>query len=313
MRTTSHYFKTFPQFSRLRLSDKDAYEDLIKNYPPISSFSFPTLMTWWNSLGACRVSQLNGNLVISHWFPGDEEVSGLSIVGTKQIDNTICTIFDHLANKKEAQKLVHVPEFVVHSMKYPDMFSISCNRAYDECILSIEHLYKLTSLSPYLRSKVYRFKIENEQKDIRVKKLDLSIVPNRQVLLNTINEWPSTQFNRKVKRIKEYFIDTVNNAAEFYMDSLCLLVNGKIHGFILYQLPSDKDFVIINFARFSYEMNGLFEFACHKFAEYFYSQQVKFANIEADFNDNFLRTTKLSLGPYNFFRKYTIKPKSSKT
>lgn len=75
-------FKTFPEFTKLTLSDKEEYERLTRGYPPISDIAFSSLMIWWDSLGGLAVAKLNGNLVISYWLPGDEEYSGLSLIGT---------------------------------------------------------------------------------------------------------------------------------------------------------------------------------------------------------------------------------------
>jgi len=38
-----HVFATFPEFSRLTLSDREKWETLIKDYPPYISFSFADL------------------------------------------------------------------------------------------------------------------------------------------------------------------------------------------------------------------------------------------------------------------------------
>lgn len=72
-------FKTFPEFSKLTLNDKDEYEALIKDYPPVYDMMFIGRMTWWDQLDSAAVSMLNGNLVVSYWLPGDEKHSGLSI------------------------------------------------------------------------------------------------------------------------------------------------------------------------------------------------------------------------------------------
>src|SRR5438552_6672566 len=94
-------FKTFPAFSRLTLADKDEYEKLINDYPAISDLAFPTLMLWWNHLDCLGISMLNGNIVISYWSPTEQNDTGLCLIGTSQVDESICAIFDHLREKEE--------------------------------------------------------------------------------------------------------------------------------------------------------------------------------------------------------------------
>src|SRR5687768_17214608 len=88
----SDIFKVFPEFSKLTLADRKKYEMLVRGYPPLSDVSFASLMNWWNALDSCAVSTLNGNLIFSYWLAGIEDMSGISIMGTEQIDESICFI-----------------------------------------------------------------------------------------------------------------------------------------------------------------------------------------------------------------------------
>ena len=149
-------FKTFPEFSKLRLEDKDEYEAFIKNFPPIYDTSFAGLMTWWNGLDNMSVSFLNDNLVIPYWLPGDEKHAGLSLVGTNSVDESICTIFDHLREKGEPVRLVNVPEFVVSQVKCPSMFNFKEDRRYHEYVLPFSNYYPLKSMPAHRSRKVER-------------------------------------------------------------------------------------------------------------------------------------------------------------
>ncbi len=56
MKTNAHVFATFPKSSKLTLEDREIWEDLVADYPPLSSLSFVDLMTWWNVLSNKQVS-----------------------------------------------------------------------------------------------------------------------------------------------------------------------------------------------------------------------------------------------------------------
>src|ERR1700729_1753334 len=113
-------FKTFPEFSKLTIANKKEYEALISDYPPIYDLSFSSLMTWWNPLNSMCVAQLNDNLVMPYWLPGEGVHSGLSFIGTNKVDESLCVIFDYQQSKGEVPRLINVPEFVINSIQYPD-------------------------------------------------------------------------------------------------------------------------------------------------------------------------------------------------
>src|SRR5689334_20268559 len=95
MTVKTRAFSTFPEFGRLTLKDKAQYEAYIRDMPPVDDISFSALMGWWNPLDNMSVAELNGNLVVPYWMAGAERHSGLSLIGTENIDQSIATIFDY--------------------------------------------------------------------------------------------------------------------------------------------------------------------------------------------------------------------------
>lgn len=309
MKTAAHVFKTFPEFSELTLLDREKYESLIADYPPISDISFATLMTWWSALNSCKISQIDGNLVIAYWMPGDEEASGFSLIGTHNVDDSICTILDYLHEQNKPARLVHVPEFVVNSMRYPELYSFSPERKNDECVISVAKLSSVSNMAQQKRWKVRRFLAEVEEKRVNFESLDLTQYENQQLLLDLHEEWEHRgPMNNIGIAEKEYMKQAIKHADPLGHENLCLYIDGKIHSFILYQLPYMPKYAIINLARFSYGRPFLFEFCAYEYAKWFASQGIKYVNIDSDQDHKALRVIKLGLGPINFFRKYTVEP-----
>lgn len=309
MPTNTHAFNMFPQFSKLVLEDKPAYEALIADYPPVSDFSFAMLMTWWNALNGCAISLLNNNLVIAYWLPGLESYSGLSLVGKKQVDESIATLFDYLKERGEQARLVHVPEFVVSRTRYPELLQITGEREHDECILSLKKLADLESSTIPRRAKVKHFLADLSPDNIQIKSLDLHDGPTQDLLLECLEQW---QENGGFNDINDYDDDAtrayITKAESLGMENVCFYLRGRLHGFLLYQIPADRRYVIINSGKFSYEQPYLFEAMVHKFAAWFVEQGFAYANIDSDLGVPLLRSTKLSLQPVNFLRKYTLTP-----
>lgn len=307
MKVDQNTFATFPKFSKLTLNDRELWEELIADYPPISDISFVSLMIWWNTLNSFRVAQLNGNLILSYWIPGDEKNSGLCVVGTHAIDETVCTIFDHLKEKGEEPRLVHVPEFVLQHIKYPEMYVCKNERNYDECILNVNRFCYLENLNTIFRRRVKRL-LCNEQ-NIKVNSLDLAQKHNQRLLSDLYCDWKDKSvINSLNKCAEEGFFQLINSANKLGVENACLYVSGELHAFILYNLHPIRDYALINFAKFSYELPYIFEFAVYKFAEWFRELGVKHVNIDMDIGDLTYRSIQLALGPSQFFRKYTITP-----
>lgn len=299
-------FKTFPEFSELTLADKDQYNTLIKGYPPFSEFAFTTLMSWWNTLGSMKIAQLNGNLVLSYWLPGDEINSGLSLVGTRRVDESICEILDFLQEKHRQPRLVHVPEFVVNKIRYTELFKFIGERDFDEYIIPISALYPLDEATSTLRMKVRRF-LNQHDKDVDIKVLDLSTTNDKQLLLDQSKEWwRSSNHYKSPKLVEEAMELVVNHASHFGVQNIAVYLKGEFCGFYLYEIMQDGKFALANYTGFDPAYSGGSDFVEYKCFEHLASLGVAQVNLDFDLGSQFFRTLQLRLGPSNFFRKYTL-------
>lgn len=309
MKTKPHVFKTFPEFSKLTLADREKYEELIADYPPYADFSFSHLMTWWSGLSSCRVAQLNGNLIIAYWFPGYEAYSGLSVIGTHEVDETIAIVMDHLKQSNNPARLVHVPEFVASSMRFPELYAFADERDYDECILSVANMSALGNLIRHKRWKVRKFLAEVDEEKVAVKSLDLGYPNNQELLLDSSAAWePMGGLNNICKHEKESLPMAIKYAESLGIENVCVFIDGRLHSFFLYERSADQKYAILNYARISYAIPHIFELIAYKNAQWFAGLGMEYLNIKCDLGLSRLRTHKLSLAPANFFRKYTVRP-----
>lgn len=310
MKTAAHVFKTFPQFSELTFSDREKYEELIADYPPISDITFPMLMVWWSALDNCRVAQLNSNLVISYWIPGEEEGSGLSIIGTNKIDESICTIFDYQLEKGTSPKLVHVPEFVLTNINYPGIFKVKDERKYDEFVISTDYFVSMKGMPELKKERVRKALIDISKQKVSVRPLDLSNIINQELLSSMCKYWNKGLFNAMGKHQAECVEQSIWYADDLGFKYLCLFIDDRIASFIIYQNSFDAEMAIVNFARYNYNIPQIFEISCTHFCGWFLERGIKFLNIQEDLGTDLSRNTKLGMAPVNFFRKYTVEPRS---
>lgn len=310
MQQKTSTFSQFPEFSKLKLKDRAAYESYIKDYPPIYDISFPGLMSWWNPLDNMAVSELNGNLVIPYWLPGDEENSGLSLVGTKKIDESICTIFDHLREKGEPVRLINVPEFVLSYIRYHDLYDFTEERDRNEYVIPLSHFYPLKNMAPHWQRVVARLIHFFEDKRIVVNSLDMDIKNDKELLTSAAREWRTKNKINDFGSIEGDSIEAyINNSLTLGIDNLALFVNGKLWGFCLYQTSKDKKTVIMKHIKATHRLACGFEVLGYLFGKRLTEQGFSYVNLGPDYNIHSLRMFMLTLGQSNFFRKYKIEPR----
>ena len=303
-------FKTFPQFTKLTLAHKDEYEDFIRNFPPVSEISFTTAMTWWSMFQPISVSWLNGNLVVAHFILGDEKNTGLSLIGVNDIDSSICTIFDYLKERDEPARMVHVSEFVVHAIAYPELFKFTGERDYDEYITPVSAMHPLSQASAASQRKITIFRKGLHGAKASLNSIDLSKKTNREILYEHALGWwqQESQLNRPPRLYIDSLQMVLANAVFLDVDNICLFTDNNLRGFYLHQLTHDKTYATVNYYAFDSIKHGVPEYLLYASFKELHRQGVGFVNLDFDLGTPFFRTSQLKSSPTNYFRKYTIEP-----
>ncbi len=313
MKSKQHEFSTFPEFTELTLADREEYNKLIEKYPPISEISFSTLMTSWSALDNCKIAILNDNVVISYWLPGDEKNSGLSLVGVNKIDESICEIFDYIKAKEQDCKLVHVPEFTLANINYPNMYKCKEESDFTESIIPIEPYVNLNKASAFVGLKTKKFLRATKNKAISLKTIDVSKQSNRDLIIDCYYEWQNKKHiliaNKLPKHNEGAFLETIKNGSILKQEVLSLFIGDDIHAFTVIEASPDNKYKTIKYSGFSCEIPGLYEFSRYKLAERFFEENSKYVNIVIHIGDPRYKVHRLALNPVNAFRKYTVEPK----
>ncbi len=304
-------FKEFPVFTKLAMSDRRQFESLVQQYPPISDITFTTLMLWWNHLNSLAVASLNSNLIISYWLPGDDRWSGLSVLGTSAIDETISHVFDYLKLHRgdEDTKLVHIPEFVIEQMQHPELYSYDPERDLDEYVIPVSKSYPLNHMVSFRRRRVRSFMDAVDEHSVSVRSVDLTVKANKERLRAATNRWPKKGTLSMPSQLSEEALSlALNDSEALGIENVCLFIGDTLHAFALYYQPSDKRYAIISHIRLSQSLPFLLDYLLYVFSRWFAEQNILFLNLDVDFGTPVLRMIKLMLGPDNFFRKYTVRP-----
>lgn len=301
-------FATFPEFSTLAFEDRGEYERLIRDYPPVADISFAGLMGWWGINEPPSISLLNGNIVIVYKSQIGELSDNFCIVGANKIDESICAIYDYLIEHGQKPKLVHVPDFVVDNIRYPELFNFRAERAFDEYLIDLAQQQPLENISGFQRYRVEQFLERMHGHRVTIERLDLSLEDVRQQLLELNGSWPRKGINSANPHEEAAIKRAIKNADKLGLENACLKIDDVVQGFILFDAPYNQEYMTLEYARLSYAINHIANFSIYMFSEWLASRGVKYANVSMDYGKPVLRIAKLALRPANFFRKYTIEP-----
>lgn len=298
-------FKEFPEFTELKWEHKEEYERLIAGYPPVADISFPALMGWWSVNGKVHISLLNQNVVIR--YCSDEGSFEDCLIGVQEIDSSACIILEYLRENGHLAQLYHIPNFTIEHMQYPELFDFKSERSLDEYIIKLSNFYPLENSNVFHRRRVERFVAQTKGKDLHVGPLDLSKKQNRDRLLQAFNEWPRRGINSYTSQECLAIQRAINNAHKLGLHNCCLIIDGALEAFILFDAPSSNTkYVTLEYACVSYSNIYLINFSISIFSEWFVELGLEYMNVCMDYGKPTLRVVKLLLRPISFFRKYTV-------
>ncbi|MDB5184185.1 MAG: hypothetical protein JWO07_866 [Candidatus Saccharibacteria bacterium] len=302
----------FPEFTPINLDNRDSYDDAVSNHPAYSNLSFPSMQIWNNFDGTLAAARHNDNLVIDYSVPLDEENSGLSVIGTSDVDNSLNTVFDHLRTTGQEPKIVHVPEFVVSNITDADMFEIVEEPDYNEYILDSQALATLEGPDfGRIRRKVGKFHREIDGYEIQVGAIDMSSDPAKAEVMEHVKRWVEAKDSGNDPDKTEFVaLDrTLGLANELGMQGMELRLSGKLAGILLYHKPHDDSY-IVNHLRVDYSHPFIFDYMTHAFAKIAVQNNIPRINFEMDLGIEGLRRHKVGLRPIEMFKQYLIKQKA---
>ena len=255
-------------------------------------------------------SMLNGNVILKYHLPFDENNSGLSVIGTRKVDKTVSTIFDWQRAQGLVPRLVHVPEFTVKSLNDQMNFILTEEKDYNEYLVATSALFPLGGTTHNFRRKVKKFISEAGEENVTLQILDLSDTANQQLLLTSIENWWDEfgAANDGLRTERGALQASINMASKLGLQNICLFVYGKLEGFALYQIVDDGKMIILNHLKVRYEIPRIFDFLTFVVARQAAAIGAHTINFEMDLGIPGLRMHKHELNPYDYFRKYEIRP-----
>ena len=299
----------FPNFKKLTLEDKEDYNRLVSRYTPFSDISFTTLHIWWDLDQKLYFSILNDNLVLNYSQPFYLANAGWSLIGDNQVDDSLRVLFDYLGQHQRKQRLVHVPEFVVEKIGDKSHLEITEEADMHEYIVDASALANLegSDLSR-IRRKVGRFLRETEDDALELRPLELDSPANEQLILESVAGWEVKY--PKANDLERTENDAIKACLKHHQvldtQNLCLFINGKLHGIVLFHKSHDDQYCIINHLKVDYTTPFIFDYLTNQVAIRAVKDGVPHLNMEMDLGIEGLRQHKQGLRPVAMLKKYAL-------
>lgn len=297
---------TYPNFTKLTISQKDAFKKFSTWAAECSDFSFANLLVWDTSNSAL-ISVLNSNLVIKIPEYNNSANYLTLIIGNSCLVETITTLFEtNFTNKIDLLPL-HDKSNKTNVEK---AFSVIEDRD------SFDYLYDVKSFAS-LEGPRYR--------NFRRGLSNFESKNNHSSYIYIHDATPDTRTLDEIRRISDVWAENhagsenyeereaIEKALEL-MDELPLNLSvvkdhDSVIAFILYEDIETKSQSIIHFEKALKSYHSLSYFLKYNFVKSLYSHGIDTLNYEQDLGIEGLRETKLKLNPSGFNKVFTIIPK----
>lgn len=162
---------------------------------------------------------------------------------------------------------------------------------------------------PHRRQNIQKLFAEFGEKNIVIRPLDLYNLESQRELLAELSIWQKRgKLNHTVNLDYEATRNTIIQANSLGVEGIGLYIDDTLQSIGLYQLPGDKRYAILNHMKTNFIRPHMLDLILYKYAEWFASIEVQLVNIEMDWGIPMLRSLRMSIGPTDYLRKYTVTP-----
>lgn len=301
-------FPIFPQFTYLKLQNKEEIEQITKIFPPYSDYNFTSLWSF-NIENDIEISLLNENFVVKF----RDYISNqpfYSFLGKNDVKNTISILLKFLKGKNLPPILKLIPEIdIIEDREKLSSCLILEDRDNFDYIYAAEDMAALCG-SKYekKRNKVNKFR--REYPSAKTVLIDLKKKTVYKELFDVFSLWELRKKKQKDDTIHELTAIKRLLDASHIFELVCLGIyfEGSLKAFSITEVISDK-YGIFHFVKGDPYYTGIFEFLYTSTAKELQKRGCVYINREQDLGISGLREAKSSWQPVNFLKKYTIAAK----
>lgn len=299
---------TFPKFKKLSMEDASHIRRFSNRFQPYSLFNFSCLWAW-NTEQKCRISKLNGNLVM---FYTDFITSKpfLTFLGTNKAEKTVGELIKFAQKEKTPQSLSFITEETKNCLLHSD-FHIEEDRDNFDYIFSTSKL-ALSLGADFKQKRQLVHKFTREYPDARFVQENIDNPTVRKNLTAVIRRWEKNKINGNKKYSLEHEEKAINRLLKDDKNRKlilsCVYVGKTMIGFSIDEILG-SGFAMAHFIKADYSFKGIGEFINEKVAQHLLERGVELWNWQQDLNYDGLRKLKMSYHPVHFLKTYTISKK----
>jgi len=288
---------------------KADYEKWFQQFKPYSDFSFNNLLIWLNLNDDLELSALGDTLIYRYTNPFGEKRITYTLLGRKTVQHAIEQVFTLQKQSNSEMQLSMVPE---EATEYIDQakYVITEDRDDFDYIFDSRNWYYLPSTEKHLRRRVKHVAV-NYGDDLLIRELDLNIPENKALIVNGMHLWKafySIAGNDKLGLEGLAINNCLSVAGEVDEKCLAIYVNDILVSVLLYHLPPQTEYAIINHVKCDYKIPNIFDFTIYCAISKLYPQGIKYFNGEQDLGIEGLRKHKQLLHPVDFLKRYSVSP-----
>lgn len=294
----------FPKFKKLELTDKEEIEKINVKHLPYSDFNFVSLWSW-DIKGEIRISQINGNLVVSFtdYLTGEPFYSFL---GNNKVNETAEKLLE--LSKKEGLKsqLKLVPEDSLTGLDL-SKFKTEEDRDHFDYLYSVPELKNLEG-GKFVKKRNQVSIFLRNYPNVKTKIIDLKDKNIQGGIVNLFLEWLKKKI--EIEKVFESHEEVAISRLLLAIDT-CHLVgvgafsNEKLIGFFINELTK-SEYVVAHASKVDKSFVGINSFLMKKNAEILFSFKKLIFNYEQDLGMENLRDAKIRFRPTQFLKKYRL-------
>lgn len=305
------YVPTYPEFRHFTVMDKHWYLMYYSQFEPYADFAFGNLLIWLNFNDDLKISELNNNIIFTFTNSLTDGSLTTTVLGMFDIEATIQTLFEN----SECKELSFVPSVTFESIDNKELFIIDEERDSFDYILETNRMAKMLGSESRKLRRIVRTSIKEYGDTIILRELEMN-EDNINFMINNLHTWDKA-FTLTKNDVDLQEVKALNTSLEIFEEidnrNFSIYIDGKLEGFIIYQVPPQNGFVILNHIKTSYNFRYIFDFMLFAFAARVTQSGIRYINFEQDLGIEGLRDHKLGLKPISYLKKYTIKPLGTNT
>lgn len=272
-----------------------------------SDFNFTSFYVW-NLRGEHSFCIHNDNLIIKLSDYVTQKPT-FSVLGTKNIDETLIDVLAYAENHYDVSELSLIPDVAVANIKSANLFS------YVEDVDNFDYVYRLNDIAEFAgrkyKSKRHAANRCEREYNLSFEKFDTISKETYESITTFLDKWKkSKQASSKDYEDSAEELQSLANVYDIFDSNSSLVLhivynNDTVVGFSIDELENNS-YVLSHYCKTLPEVTGLFEYFNKTLAQIYLSLGYTYWNWEQDIGSEKLRRIKLSYRPAHVNKKYKI-------